>query len=219
VETLRVRLTAPTRCPSHDHAPFTSVQAPVTLTPEQSEVAPLFAQWRAGDKQAEQRLMDALYPALRVIARRLIRPVAHRLSLRATELAHEAFLLLMDQRLDWEGRTHFLGVAARVTRRVLIDLVRERETEKRGAGVETISLELDPGQDTDIAVEGEHIDWLQLEQSLQQLEGRDPIASRVVELRYFGGLNNEEVAETLDVGVATVVRHWKFARGWLHSRL
>jgi RNA polymerase sigma factor (TIGR02999 family) len=192
----------------------------VALLPsEPSEVAALFAQWRAGDKQAEQRLMDALYPALRAIAHRIIRPAAHRLSLRATELAHEAFLRLMNQRMDWEGRTHFLGVAARVTRRVLIDLVRERETEMRGAGVETISLELDPSPDMDVAAEGEHIDWLQLEQSLQQLEVRDPIASRVVELRYFGGLNNEEVAESLDVGVATVVRHWKFARAWLHSRL
>lgn len=195
------------------------MQTPVSLPSEPSEVAVLFAQWRAGDKQAEQRLMDALYPALRAIAHRIIRPSAHQLSLRATELAHEAFLRLMDQRTDWEGRSHFLGVAARVTRRVLIDLVRERETEKRGAGVETISLELDPSPDMDVAAEVEHIDWLQLEQSLQQLEGRDPIASRVVELRYFGGLNNEEVAESLDVGVATVVRHWKFARAWLHSRL
>lgn len=191
----------------------------MSLPSDPSEVAALFAQWRAGDKQAEQRLMDALYPALRAIAHRLIRPSAHRLSLRATELAHEAFLRLIDQRTDWASRSHFLGVAARVTRRVLIDLVRERETEKRGAGVENISLELDPSPDMDVAAEGEHIDWLQLEQSLQQLEVRDPIASRVVELRYFGGLNNDEVAESLDVGVATVVRHWKFARAWLHSRL
>ncbi len=163
--------------------------------------------------------MTVLYPALRAIAHRIIKPSAHRLSLRATELAHEAFLKLVGQRIEWEGRTHFLGVAARVTRRVLIDLVRERETEKRGAGVEVLSLELELEAETDIAAESDRIDWLALEQSLQQLEARDPIAAKIVELRYFGGLTNAEVGSLLDIGVATVGRHWKFARAWLHKRM
>jgi RNA polymerase sigma factor (TIGR02999 family) len=192
---------------------------PTTPAANAGDVAALLARWRAGDKQAEQQLMNMLYPALRAIAHRLIKPVAHKLSLRATELAHEAYLRLGDQRTEWESRSHFLSIAARVTRRVLIDLVRERETEKRAADVEILSLELDPDLDADIAVENNRIDWLALEQSLRQLELRDPIAGKIVELRYFGGLNNDEVAAMLDLGVATVVRHWKFARAWLHRRL
>ncbi|MBL8300961.1 MAG: sigma-70 family RNA polymerase sigma factor [Rhodanobacteraceae bacterium] len=173
---------------------------------------------RNGDPGAEHRIAEALYPSLKSIAQRCLRPLAHRLSLRATDLTHEAYLRLVDQRTDWHGRAHFLGIAARVTRRVLIELIRERQAEKRGAGIDFVRLELEPDPGTDIAQES-RIDWLQLEQALQQLEGRDPIAGRVVELRYFGGLNNDEVADVLDIGVATVVRHWKFARAWLHRRL
>jgi len=189
----------------------------VSIPLDETDISALLAKWRTGDKQAEQTLMAVLYPALRAIAHRAIRPSAHQLSLRATELAHEAFLRLLDQRTHWENRTHFLGVASRVTRRVLIDLLREREAEKRGAGVDIISLELAPADD--VSADGDRLDWMALEQSLQQLETRDPIAARVVELRYFGGLNNDEVADLLDIGVATVVRHWKFARAWLHRRL
>lgn len=173
---------------------------------------------RAGDALAEQRIAAALYPALKSIARRNLRPVSHRLSLRATDLAHEAFLRLLDQRADWQGRAHFLGIAARVTRRVLIELIRERQAGKRGAGVDLVRLELDADLHAGATDDG-GIDWIEMEQTLQQLETRDPIASRIVELRYFGGLTNEEVADTLAIGVATVVRRWKFARAWLHRRL
>lgn len=173
---------------------------------------------RAGDAHAEQRLAATLYPALKSIARRNLRPVSHRLSLRATDLAHEAFLRLLDQRTDWQGRAHFLGIAARVTRRVLIELIRERQAEKRGAGVDVVRLEFDADLHAGATDDG-GIDWIEMEQTLQQLETRDPIAGRIVELRYFGGLTNEEVADTLAIGVATVVRRWKFARAWLHRRL
>jgi RNA polymerase sigma factor (TIGR02999 family) len=189
------------------------------LTNDAPHITALLAEWRGGDKSAEDRLMAALYPLLHGIAHRLLRPSGHRLSLRTTDLAHESFLKLAGQRADWASRTHFLGIAARVTRRVLIDLIREREAEKRGADIEMVSLDLEIDADADIAAAESRIDWLALEQSLQQLESRDPIAARVVELRYFGGLNNDEVAESLDIGVATVVRHWKFARAWLHRRL
>jgi RNA polymerase sigma factor (TIGR02999 family) len=192
---------------------------PVATAPNSNEITALLTQWQHGDKQAEQRLMLLLYPALRAIAHRIIKPMAHKLSLRATELAHEAYLRLVDQHSQWHSRSHFLGIAARVTRRVLIDLVRERETEKRAASVEILSLELDPDPESDLAVADSRIDWLALEQSLRQLEVRDPIAGKIVELRYFGGLNNDEVADLLNIGVATVVRHWKFARAWLHRRL
>lgn len=187
--------------------------------PTTAEINDWLQRWQAGDREAEQRLIAALYPALKAIAQRSIRPLSHQLSLRATDLAHEAYLRLAGQRAGWQGRAHFLGIASRVTRRVLIDLVRERQAEKRGGGLQIVSLEIDPDRNGDAAAEGSPIDWLQLEQALQQLEGRDPIAGRVVELRYFGGLNNDEVAELLAISVATVVRHWKFARAWLHRRL
>lgn len=187
--------------------------------PTTAEINNWLQRWQSGDREAEERLIAALYPALKAIAQRSIRPMSHQLSLRATDLAHEAYLRLAGQRADWQGRAHFLGIASRVTRRVLIDLVRERQTEKRGGGLQIVSLEIDPDSGGDAAAETSQVDWLQLEQALQQLEGRDPIAGRVVELRYFGGLNNDEVAELLAVSVATVVRHWKFARAWLHRRL
>lgn len=187
--------------------------------PTTTEINDWLQRWQAGDREAEQRLIAALYPALKAIAQRSIRPLSHQLSLRATDLAHEAYLRLAGQRADWQGRAHFLGIASHVTRRVLIDLVRERQTEKRGGGLQIISLDIAPDRDGDAPVQSSPVDWLQLEQALQQLEGRDPIAGRVVELRYFGGLNNDEVAELLAVSVATVVRHWKFARAWLHRRL
>lgn len=181
-----------------------------------TELRHWFFHSRSGDPEAGRQLAAALYPSLKSIAQRNLRPVAHRLSLRATDLAHEAYLRLVDQRTDWQGRAHFLGIAARVTRRVLIELIRERQTEKRGAGVERVQIELEP--EVDVADSG-GIDWVELEEALQQLERRDPTAGKVVELRYFGGLNNDEVADVLGIGVATVVRRWKFARAWLHRRL
>lgn len=192
---------------------------PVSADPTTAEINDWLLRWQDGDREAEQRLIAALYPALKAIAQRSLRPLSHQLSLRATELTHEAYLRLAGQRADWQGRAHFLGIAARVTRRVLIDLVRERQAEKRGGGVQFVGLEFDPERAGEVPAESSPIDWLQLEQALQQLEGRDPIAGRVVELRYFGGLNNDEVAALLEIGVATVVRHWKFARAWLHRRL
>lgn len=161
--------------------------------------------------------MVSMYPELRKIAQRALRPSGHKISLSATDLVHEAYLRLVGQRLPWQNRAQFLAISARVTRNVLIDLIRERNAEKRGAGSPMVSLTLEVCDD--VATEPDVIDWLALEQALQQLESRDVVAGKIVELRYFGGLNNDEVAQTLGIGVATVVRHWKFARAWLHRRI
>ncbi|HEY2345667.1 MAG TPA: ECF-type sigma factor [Xanthomonadaceae bacterium] len=183
----------------------------------ENDITRLLARWRTGDKAAEGALMDALYPQLRDLARRQLHGASHRLTLRATELVNESYLKLLDQRTPWENRRHFVAVASSVMRRVLVDLLRERAAEKRGHGIDHI--ELVPGVEGEPAASEPALDWLVLEQALATLERRDAIAARVVELRYFGGLNNEEVAAELDIGVATVVRHWQFARAWLHKRL
>ncbi|MEO8673866.1 MAG: ECF-type sigma factor [Tahibacter sp.] len=180
-----------------------------------ASITVLLQRWRAGDKAAETQLIDLLYPTLKQIAQRALGTPGHQLSLCATELAHEAYVRLAGQQSLFVDRQHFLAVCARVTRNVLIDLMRERKSEKRGGQVERISL--DDG--LEVADEASRIDWYALEQGLQRLETRDANAAQVVELRYFGGLSNEEVAGLLDVGVATVQRRWAFARAWLHHRL
>ncbi len=183
----------------------------------EDEITGLIERWRHGDKAVEQRLMETLYPVLRTIAQREIHRAGYRMSLRATELVHEAYLRLCDQRTMWDNQSHLLAIASFVMRRVLVDLLRARSAEKRGSGMERITLQ--PGGPADDVAQEDNIDWLELEQALTTLEVRDNMAARVVEMRYFGGMNNDEVAVQLGVGTATVVRHWQFARAWLHRRL
>jgi RNA polymerase sigma factor (TIGR02999 family) len=183
----------------------------------QSDITGLLERWRAGDKSAETALLDAIYPHLRALAQQALRSTNYRLSLRATELVNEAYLRLLDQRAPFENRDHFIAIASSVMRRVLMDLLRARAAEKRGADIDRVSLEL--GGDGDQVASEDAIDWLALDEALTTLEQRDATAARVVELRYFGGFNNEEVAVELGMGVATIVRRWQFARAWLHKRL
>jgi RNA polymerase sigma factor (TIGR02999 family) len=182
-----------------------------------SDITGLLARWRGGDKSAEAVLLDTLYPHLRAIAQQALRAANYRHSLRATELVNESYLRLVDQRVAFASRSHFIAIASTVMRRVLMDLLRARAAEKRGADVDRVSLE--PGSEGDQATPEDAIDWLALDEALTALDRRDATAARVVELRYFGGLNNDEVAAELGVGVATVIRHWQFARAWLHKRL
>jgi len=188
------------------------------LTKAGEEVTDLLDRWRSGDRAAEADLMKHLYPALRAMAQREVSASASgKLTMRATELAHEAYLRLIDQRTPWQNRAHFLAVAGRTIRRVAVDLVRARQAEKRGAGIDFVTFDWqdDKGQPSS----GDNVDLLALDQALESLAERDAVAAQIVELRYFGGLNNDEVAEVIGIGVATVVRHWRFGRAWLHSRL
>jgi RNA polymerase sigma factor (TIGR02999 family) len=162
--------------------------------------------------------MKHLYPALRAMAQREVGAAgAGKLTVHATELAHEAYLRLLDQRAPWQNRAHFLAVAGRTIRRVAVDLVRQRMAEKRGALIDFVTFDWqdEKGQ----AAAPDTVDLLALDQALEALALRDAVAAQVVELRYFSGLNNDEVAEVIGIGVATVVRHWRFGRAWLHSRL
>lgn len=183
----------------------------------ESDITGLLARWRGGDKLAEAALIDRLYPELHAMAQQRLRGPSLRLTLSATELVNELYLRLLERRSPYEGRRHFFVVASGVMRRVLVDLLRARGAEKRGGQNEHVEL-IPGGEGDQVASEG-LMDWLALDEALVSLEKRDGIAARVVELRYFGGLNNDEVAEELGVGVATVVRHWQFARAWLLKRM
>jgi RNA polymerase sigma factor (TIGR02999 family) len=182
------------------------------------QVTDLLDRWRSGDRAAESELMKYLYPALRAMAQREVGAAgAGKLTMRATELAHEAYLRLLDQRSPWQNRAHFMAVAGRTMRRVAVDLVRQRQAEKRGAQIDFVTFDWQDEKGQPAAVDS--VDLLALDQALEALELRDTVAAQVVELRYFSGLNNDEVAEVIGIGVATVVRHWRFGRAWLHSRL
>lgn len=187
------------------------------LSTSEIAITDLLQQWRNGDRDAHDALMRAVYPALRAIAQREISANGGRLTLRATELAHEAYLRLLQQRGQWQDRTHFLAISARVVRRVLIDLVRERAAQKRGSEFDIVTL--DPDADHLHPRSEDALDLIHLDQALTNLAQRDSVAAQVVELRYFSGLTNEEVAKVLEIGVATVVRHWQFGRAYLHRRL
>lgn len=135
-------------------------------------------------------------------------------TLQTTALVHETYLRMVNQqRADWQSRAQFFGVAARMMRRVLVDHARAKKAAKRGAGDECVSLENIAGEASDI------IDVLTLDNALERLHLLDPIQSRVVELRYFTGLNIEDTAAAMELSPSTVKREWAIARAWLRREL
>lgn len=172
-------------------------------------VTELLKLWRQGDSKAHSELMDLLYPELRRIATRHMGRERANHTLRPTALVNEAYLRLRDQkRVDWRGRTHFLAVSSAMMRRILVEHARGRDALKRRAVF--VPLSEDDAKDS-----GLDIDILALDGALQKFEGAFPMESQVVQMRFFGGLTIEEVAEQLGVGHATVERAWTFAKAWL----
>jgi RNA polymerase sigma factor (TIGR02999 family) len=187
-------------------------------TPQSSDVTQLLLAWGAGDQQAGEQLLTAVYSELHRQAARAMRREAGEHTLQTTALVHEAYLRLVDQRrVVWRNRAQFFGVAAQVMRRVLVDHARGRLAAKRGGKTRPLSL-----SDADAAAvpDTQHdVDVLALHEALERLAALDPSLARLVELRYFGGLSIEETAEALDVSPATVKREWALARGWLRREL
>lgn len=172
--------------------------------------------WRRGDESAIDRLLPIIYEELRRVADRAMRRESPGHSLQPTALLHEAYLKLVDQdRAVYRSRAHFFAIAAQVMRRILVDHARERLAAKRGGGAIQVTLD-----GVVAGAEGSaSLDVIVLHDALDALGAIDPFQARLVEMRYFSGLNIEETAEALDVSPATVKREWVIARSWLRRAL
>jgi RNA polymerase sigma-70 factor, ECF subfamily len=183
--------------------------------PHDPDVTGLLVRWSHGDEAALEQLTPLVYDELHRIARRYIAGERAGHSLQATGLVNEAFVRLIDGKaVAWNDRAHFLAVSARVMRRILVDHARARNYQKRGGDVVTVSL------DEAIVVSSDlHPDVVALDAALEALAKFDQRKSRVVEMRFFGGLTVEEAAAVLQVSPATVMADWRFAKAWLKREM
>jgi len=180
-----------------------------------SEITNLLQQWSGGSPEAFDRLVPLVYDELRHMAGGFLRGEREGHLLQPTALVHELYLRMVDQdRAQWQDRSHFFAVAAKMMRRILVDHARKRIAGKRGGGAEHIPIEeaLDHPAQSSRTI-------LAIDEALTRFAAFDPERSRIVELRYFAGLDLEEIAELLQVSRTTVKRHWAVARMWLHREL
>jgi RNA polymerase sigma-70 factor, ECF subfamily len=184
-------------------------------TPSPGAVTDLLRAWSDGDKDALEGLLPLVEAELRRLARGYMRRERPEHTLQTTALVNEAFLRLTDaRRIRWQDRAHFLGISARLMRRVLVDHARARGYRKRGGGAQRVTL--DEGL---VALPEPGLDVLALDRALEALAKVDTRKSRTVELRFFGGLSVEETAEVLHVSTDTVKRDWRLAKLWLLREL
>ncbi|MEO1368012.1 MAG: ECF-type sigma factor [Acidobacteriota bacterium] len=180
-----------------------------------NETTLLLRQWTGGDERAANELFDRLYDDIHALAGRARRrgPAG---APRATALVHELYLRLVAQkRAQWKNRSHFFAIASRILRRIVVDEARALWAEKRGGGVQKISL----AELGDVGLSGRPAEILAVEACLQELERQSPERARLVELRFFAGLSLEETAEVLGQSRATTVRQWRVTKGWLSREL
>src|SRR4051812_2617923 len=179
------------------------------------EVTQLLADLRNGDRSAEGRLLEVVYAELHRMAVRYMRRERPDHTLQATALIHEAYVALMRQpEKNWQNHAHFYGVAAQIMRRVLVDYARTHRAAKRGGGQQKVCLD-----DALLMTDNQSDELLALDEALSRLAQFDARQSRIVELRFFGGLNEEETAEVLGVSSRTVQREWAVAKAWLYGEL
>ena len=180
-----------------------------------ADVTQILHRWQGGDDAALDDLLRAVYPELRRVAASQLRAERAGHSMQPTAIAHDVYLRLIDQqRVTWQNRAHFMAIAARLTRRVLVDHARRRAARKRGLGIRPVSLD-----DIDVPAPSGDTDYVALDSALAHLAALDPRQARVVELRFFGGLSIQETASVLDTSPATVKRDWVSARLWLFEQL
>jgi RNA polymerase sigma factor (TIGR02999 family) len=185
------------------------------MEPSQVEITQLLRAWGSGDEEALDQLTPLVYDHLHRVAQRHMADERSGHILQTTALVNEAYLRLFDCRqLDWQDRAHFFAVCARLMRRILIDVARSDLCQKRGGGVPHVSLDEQLGGASEITA-----DILSLDDALNSLAKVDARKSKVVELRFFGGLSVEETAEVLKVSKETVFRDWRLAKSWLLREL
>ena len=183
--------------------------------PGGGDVTILLAELKKGDKEAASKLIPIVYDELRRLAGSYMRNERSDHTLQATALVHEAYLKLIEQRsVDWQSRAHFLGIAAQVMRRILLDHARGHLREKRGGGERALPIE-----EALVFAPEQSLDLVKLDQALERLTKLDPRQGKIVELRFFGGLTVEQTAELLRISPKTVKRDWSVAKAWLHGEL
>ena len=184
-------------------------------TPSPHEVSQLLLAWSDGDQSALEKLVPLVYTELRRLASHYMGRERAGHSLQTTALVNEAYLRLVDyKRMQWQSRAHFFAVSAQLMRRILVEHARSRRHLKRGGGAPLVSLE-----EAAVIAEGQDADLVALDEALESLALIDQRKSRVVELRFFGGLSVEETAEVLKVSPVTVMRDWSTAKAWLYREL
>jgi RNA polymerase sigma-70 factor (ECF subfamily) len=182
---------------------------------EQEQVTQLLVAWRSGDSGALDKLIPLVQPELHRLAHRYMSKERPGHTVQTTMLIHDAYLQFADKtQPDWQNRAHFFAVAATLMRRIMVDHARQRQALKRGGGALKVTLD-----EAAHAVESRAVELLALDEALEKLAAFDKRKADVVEMRYFGGLTMEEIADVLKVHVNTVTREWSAARAWLFASL
>jgi RNA polymerase sigma-70 factor (ECF subfamily) len=180
-----------------------------------NDVTELLQRWKSGDEEALDRLTPLVYDQLHRLAHQYLRRERGGHTLQTSALVNEAYLRLIEHKsVDWENRAHFFAVSATVMRRILVDYARQRTSEKRGGAFQQITL-----ADDLIVTQERAAELLALDEAIKTLTELHPRRSKVVELRYFGGLNNKEASAVLKVSETTIERDWRFAKAWLYREL
>lgn len=179
------------------------------------DITQLLLAWGDGDKQALDKLMPFVYDELRRLARGYMRNQRSDHTLQTTALVNEAYLRLIDSsQVRWQNRTHFFAISAQLMRRILVDFARAKKAEKRGGNEQKVTFD----EALPVLFEKES-ELIALDEALTELSAMDARQGQIVEMRYFGGMTEEEVAEALDISARTVRRDWSIARAWLFREL
>ena len=182
---------------------------------ETSEITQILQDWNDGNADAKERLLPFVYEELKRQAKFLMLRERANHTLQPTALVHEAFMKLAEQSgIDWQNRSHFYGIASRLMRQILVDHARTHAAEKRGGGAIHFSVD-----DVQIPVEERANSILAINEVLEQLAEFDERQAKIVEMRFFGGMNNAEIAEALDISERTVGREWQSAKLWLFREM
>jgi RNA polymerase sigma factor (TIGR02999 family) len=185
------------------------------MTPSSQELTQLLVAWSDGDQAALEKLLPLVNVELRRLAGHYMREETPGHTLQTSALVNEAYLRLIDQRhVRWQNRAHFFGIAAQLMRRILIDHARKAHYAKRGGGAVQVSLD-----EAAAVAEARAAELLAVDEALEKLTAMDARKGRLVELRFFGGLTEEETAEVMGISVPTVQREWRAAKAWLHRML